>query len=53
MLYEPMKYIDGHHPPTNLYSDEPPLETDLHRQHIDLLIRLLQYWWHGLVPMEL
>jgi Uma2 family endonuclease len=33
------------YPPTNLYSDEPPLETDLHRQHIDLLIRLLQYWW--------
>ena len=32
-------------PPTQLYSDEPTLETDLHRQHIDLLIRLLQYWW--------
>ena len=32
-------------PPTELYSDEPTLETDLHRQHTDLLIRLLQYWW--------
>jgi Uma2 family endonuclease len=32
-------------PPTNLYSDEPPLETDLHRRQIDLLIRLLEYWW--------
>lgn len=32
-------------PPSNLYSDEPPLETDLHRNQIDLLIRLLQYWW--------
>jgi Uma2 family endonuclease len=32
-------------PPTNLYSDEPPLETDLHRDQIDLLIRLLKYWW--------
>jgi Uma2 family endonuclease len=32
-------------PPTGLYSDEPPLETDLHRNQIDLLIRLLQYWW--------
>lgn len=32
-------------PPTNLYSDEPPLETDLHRNQIDLLIRLLQFWW--------
>jgi Uma2 family endonuclease len=32
-------------PPTNLYSDEPPLETDFHRDQIDLLIRLLKYWW--------
>jgi len=31
--------------PTNLYSDEPPLETDLHRDQIDLLIRLLKYGW--------
>jgi hypothetical protein len=22
-------------PPTNLYSDEPPLETDFHREQID------------------
>jgi Uma2 family endonuclease len=32
-------------PPTNLYSDEPPLETDYHREQIDLLIRLLKYFW--------
>ena len=32
-------------PPTNLYSDEPPLESDFHRQQIDLLIRLLKHWW--------
>jgi Uma2 family endonuclease len=32
-------------PPCNLYSDEPPLETDFHRSQIDLLIRLLHYWW--------
>jgi Uma2 family endonuclease len=31
--------------PTNLYSDEPPLETDFHRDQIDLLIRLLKHWW--------
>ncbi|MGB8697974.1 MAG: Uma2 family endonuclease [Thermosynechococcaceae cyanobacterium] len=31
--------------PHNLYSDEPPLETDFHREQIDLLIRLLKYWW--------
>ncbi|MBW4551326.1 MAG: Uma2 family endonuclease [Aphanocapsa sp. GSE-SYN-MK-11-07L] len=33
------------HLPTNLYSDEPPLETDFHRNQIDLLIRLLKSWW--------
>jgi Uma2 family endonuclease len=32
-------------PPTNLYSDEPPLETDFHREQIELLIRLLKHWW--------
>ncbi|MEM9136691.1 MAG: Uma2 family endonuclease [Cyanobacteria bacterium P01_F01_bin.42] len=31
--------------PTNLESNEPPLESDLHREQIDLLIRLLKYWW--------
>ncbi len=31
--------------PTNLYSDEPQLETDFHREQIELLIRLLKYWW--------
>ena len=33
-------------PPSDLYSDEPPLETDLHRDQIDLLIRLLRSLWH-------
>jgi Uma2 family endonuclease len=32
-------------PPCQLDSDEPPLETDLHRRQIDLLIRILQCWW--------
>jgi Uma2 family endonuclease len=32
-------------PPTHLDSDEPPLETDFHRNQIDLLIRLLKHWW--------
>ncbi|NJN22414.1 MAG: Uma2 family endonuclease [Leptolyngbya sp. RL_3_1] len=32
-------------PPGDLYSDEPPLETDLHRDQIDLLIRLLKSFW--------
>jgi Uma2 family endonuclease len=32
---------------TQLESDEPPLESDLHRDQINLLIRLLKYWWRG------
>ncbi|NJM77653.1 MAG: Uma2 family endonuclease [Acaryochloridaceae cyanobacterium RU_4_10] len=32
-------------PPGNLWSDEPPLESDLHREQIDLLIRLLKWQW--------
>jgi Uma2 family endonuclease len=31
--------------PANLYSDEPPLESDYHRDQINLLIRLLKNWW--------
>ncbi|MBD2067936.1 Uma2 family endonuclease [Leptolyngbya sp. FACHB-671] len=32
-------------PPGDLYSNEPPLESDLHRDQIDLLIRLLRWYW--------
>ncbi|HEY9881179.1 MAG TPA: Uma2 family endonuclease [Leptolyngbyaceae cyanobacterium] len=32
-------------PPGDFYSDEPPLETDLHRDQIDLLLRLLRWLW--------
>ena len=32
-------------PPGDLYSDEPPLESDLHREQIELLIRLIKWWW--------
>jgi Uma2 family endonuclease len=32
-------------PPSHLWSDEPPLESDFHRDQIDLLIRLLRHWW--------
>lgn len=31
--------------PGDIYSDEPPLESDLHREQIDLLIRLIKWWW--------
>lgn len=32
-------------PPSDLYSDEPPLETDLHRLQITLLIQCLEWLW--------
>jgi Uma2 family endonuclease len=31
--------------PTEIDSDEPQLETDRHREQIDLLIRLLKWYW--------
>lgn len=34
-------------PPTDLWSDEPPLESDFHRDQIDLLIRILRWWWRN------
>ncbi|MEA5552897.1 Uma2 family endonuclease [Anabaena cylindrica UHCC 0172] len=32
-------------PPGDLYSDEPPLETDLHRLQMTLLIQCLEWLW--------
>ncbi|MEH2254795.1 Uma2 family endonuclease [Nostoc sp.] len=32
-------------PPGDILSDEPPLESDLHREQIDLLIRIFKLWW--------
>ncbi|HEY9802563.1 MAG TPA: Uma2 family endonuclease [Leptolyngbyaceae cyanobacterium] len=32
-------------PPGDIYSDEPPLESDLHREQIELLIRLIKSFW--------
>lgn len=32
-------------PPTDLWSDEPPLESDLHRLQMQLLIDCLNWWW--------
>ncbi|MEH1985179.1 Uma2 family endonuclease [Nostoc sp.] len=31
--------------PGDILSDEPSLESDLHRDQIDLLIRILKLWW--------
>ena len=32
-------------PPTDLYSDEPPVESDLHLQQIILFLECLNWWW--------
>jgi Uma2 family endonuclease len=32
-------------PPCDLESDEPPLESDLHRDQIELLLACLKWWW--------
>ncbi len=32
-------------PPRDLWSDEPPLESDIHRLQIDLLINCINCWW--------
>ena len=32
-------------PPRDLWSDEPPLESDRHRQQIDTLINCINFWW--------
>ncbi|MEQ9369499.1 Uma2 family endonuclease [Coleofasciculus sp. F4-SAH-05] len=32
-------------PPWDLWSDEPPLESDRHRDQIELLLACLKWWW--------
>lgn len=32
-------------PPSDLLSDEPPLETELHLRQMVLLIQCLEWWW--------
>lgn len=32
-------------PPSELWSDEPPLETDLHLQQMIMLLNSLNWWW--------
>jgi Uma2 family endonuclease len=34
-------------PPGDIYSDEPPLETELHLRQIMLLIQCLELWWQN------
>ncbi|KJH71405.1 Uma2 family endonuclease [Aliterella atlantica] len=34
-------------PPGDLYSDEPPVETDLHLRQIILLLQCLDWWWRS------
>ncbi|GAP94994.1 Uma2 family endonuclease [Leptolyngbya sp. NIES-2104] len=39
----PLLADDSPLPPPDLWSDEPPLESDLHRDQIDLLVRLIRW----------
>jgi Uma2 family endonuclease len=34
-------------PPGDLYSDEPPLESELHLRQIILLLQCLELWWQN------
>ncbi|MCF2148263.1 Uma2 family endonuclease [Desmonostoc muscorum LEGE 12446] len=34
-------------PPSDLWSDEPSLESDLHRDQIELLLACLKWWWRN------
>ncbi|MCP2729453.1 Uma2 family endonuclease [Limnofasciculus baicalensis] len=34
-------------PSGDLWSDEPELESDLHRDQIELLLNCLKWWWHN------
>ncbi|MGI2902575.1 Uma2 family endonuclease, partial [Hassallia sp. VBCCA 56010] len=38
--------LDVIFPPGDLYSDEPPLESELHLRQIILLLQSLELWWH-------
>ena len=42
---EPRDTADIVLPPSDLYSDEPPLETDLHLRQMLLLITSLEWLW--------
>lgn len=47
-IQEPQSAIEldeFHLPPCDLESDEPPLESDLHRDQIALLLDCLKWWW--------
>ena len=41
------KPVDTALPPSNLYSNEPPLESDLHLRQILLLLVSLEWLWQG------
>jgi Uma2 family endonuclease len=48
-VLEPLDEEDGWEdievPPSDLYSDEPPLETELHLRQLMLLVQCLEWWW--------
>jgi Uma2 family endonuclease len=44
-MYEKLQSEDVIFPPSDLLSDEPPLETELHLRQMMLLIESLEWWW--------
>jgi hypothetical protein len=45
-VYQPNPPADVIWPPTDLWSDEPPMESDGHRKQMQLLIDALESHWH-------
>ncbi|WP_230843750.1 Uma2 family endonuclease [Gloeobacter morelensis] len=45
-MYQPQVPADVVWPPTDLWSDEPPMESDWHRKQMQLLIDALESQWH-------
>lgn len=45
MTFTNLPAEDFHLPPCDLWSDEPPLESDLHRDQIELLLACLKWLW--------
>ncbi|KYC43416.1 hypothetical protein WA1_11295 [Scytonema hofmannii PCC 7110] len=44
-ISEELQLKDVIFPPSNLLSDEPPLESELHLRQMMLLIQCLEWWW--------
>ena len=45
MIVTPVEPVKIQYPPSEILSDEPPLETERHLQQIFLLLACLKWWW--------